>query len=272
MQILKGMIWGAVLLAAPFSLAEGAGYPLLPEAARAADVLFLGENHDNPAHHERQADWVAVLKPGALVFEMLTQAQEARITPDLLEDKAALEAAVGWEAAGWPDFDMYYPIFAAAQDARIVAAAVPRETLGALMAGDLAAVAGPELTARFKLDTPLSLEDQVAREALQQAAHCNALPSELLPRMVQVQRLRDAALAQAALDGLEMTGGPVVVITGNGHARTDWGAPALLRAAAPEVKVFALVQSEDGAMPDGTFDHAFDAPAVDRGDPCDAFK
>jgi uncharacterized iron-regulated protein len=266
------MIWGAALLAAPFSYVYGADDSQLPEAARSAEVLFLGENHDNPEHHALQALWVAALQPKAIVFEMLTEAQVARITPELLGNKNALEAELGWEAAGWPEFDLYYPIIVAAPGARIVAAAVPRETLGALMEGDLAAVAGPDLTARFKLDALLEPEEQAAREALQDKAHCHALPKEFLPRMVSVQRLRDAALAQAALDGLEATGGPVAVITGNGHARDDWGAPALLRQAAPEVAVFTLGQSEAGASPDGGFDVVLDAPTVDRGDPCDAFR
>ena len=266
------MVGSAVLLSALFSLVEAADIAVLPDPARSAEVLFLGENHDNPVHHAVQAAWVAALRPKAIVFEMLTEEQVARITPALRRDKAALEAALRWEEAGWPDFEMYFPIFAAAPEARIIAAAVPRERLGALMAEDLAVVAGPEITARFDLDTPLAAQDQAAREALQGAAHCDALPDDLLPRMVSVQRLRDAALAQAALEALGDAGGPVVVITGNGHARSDWGAPALLRQAAPEVAVFALGQSEAAVSPDGVFDHLLDAPAVDRGDPCDAFR
>ena len=80
--------------------------------------------------------------------------------------------------------------------------------------------------------------------------------------------LRDAALARAALDALRDLGGPVVVITGNGHARTDWGAPALLAGQG----VFALGQSEGGRPPEGTFDLVLDAAPVDRPDPCLAFR
>ena len=179
------MVGSAVLLSALFSLVEAADIAVLPDPARSAEVLFLGENHDNPVHHAVQAAWVAALRPKAIVFEMLTEEQVARITPALRRDKAALEAALRWEEAGWPDFEMYFPIFAAAPEARIIAAAVPRERLGALMAEDLAVVAGPEITARFDLDTPLAAQDQAAREALQGAAHCDALPDDLLPRMVE---------------------------------------------------------------------------------------
>ena len=90
--------------------------------------------------------------------------------------------------------------------------------------------------------------------------------------MVSVQRLRDAALARAASDALKKYGPPVVVITGNGHARTDWGAPYVLEQATPEIKIFALGQGESGQGPDGGFDIVSDAPAVSRGDPCAAFN
>jgi uncharacterized iron-regulated protein len=167
---------------------------------------------------------------------------------------------------------MYFPIFNAAPAAGIFGAGVPRDKVKSVMNENLATIAGPEVTARFALDLPLPDAEQAAREELQRVAHCNALPDDLLPRMVSVQRLRDAALAQAALEALEMYGAPVIVITGNGHAREDWGAPYLLRQAAPEVAVFTLGQAEAGQTPGGGFSFVMDGPAVDRGDPCEAFN
>jgi uncharacterized iron-regulated protein len=140
------------------------------------------------------------------------------------------------------------------------------------MENDVATVAGAEVAAQFGLTDALPPDQQTAREALQKAAHCDALPDEMLPMMVTVQRLRDAMLADAALAALEETGGPVIVITGNGHARKDWGAPFYITAAAPDIVVFSLGQGEAGQMPDGGFDLLMDGPAVDRGDPCEAFR
>ncbi|NBT31976.1 MAG: hypothetical protein EBT13_08780, partial [Rhodobacteraceae bacterium] len=42
-----------------------------------ADVYVLGEVHDNPAHHLRQAEIVGQVAPRAIVFEMLSPAQVA---------------------------------------------------------------------------------------------------------------------------------------------------------------------------------------------------
>ena len=240
------------------------------EALSGAEVVFLGEVHDNPAHHERQSALVGELKPTALVFEMLTTDQAARIHPEHLKDAAAMAEALEWDDSGWPDFAMYYPIFTAAPEAAIFGAALPREEARQAQGGDLAAIFG-ETAGFYGLDEPLPLEIMAEREALQKSAHCDALPADMLPFMVGIQRLRDARLAETALEALAVHGGPVVVITGNGHARKDWGAPAMVHMAAPEVRVAALGQGEGGTPPDGGFDAVEDSPAVEREDPCKAF-
>lgn len=237
----------------------------------AQEVMILGEVHDNPAHHAEQAARVAQAQPKALVFEMLTEDQAARVTPALREDMAALEAALGWAESGWPDFSMYYPIFAAAPDAAIYGAQVPREAARAALSDGPAASFGEE-AARYGLDRDLSPEEQAARETLQKEAHCNALPPEMLPGMVAIQRVRDAVLARATIAALEATGGSVAVITGNGHARRDWGVPAYLTMVAPDLDIWVLGQTEDARPLDGGFDLVTSAPAVARPDPCAAFK
>jgi uncharacterized iron-regulated protein len=236
----------------------------------AFDVYVLGEQHDNPAHHATQAERVAALSPSALVFEMIPPEMADAITSEVRENEDALQATLQWEERGWPDFSAYYPIFEAAPEAQIYGAAVPREAARAAMS-DIAAAFGPE-AARFGLTSALPEDQQVTREEMQLAAHCDALPAEMLPMMVSVQRLRDAALAQAALQALEDTGGPVAVITGNGHARSDWGMPFVLGIAAPEVQVFSLGQGEDETLPLGRFDEVTFAPSVERDDPCAAFR
>ena len=254
----------AALVAALFAFGAAAE---VPQAARDAQVVVLGEQHDNPVHHVRQAEWVAALTPAALVFEMLTAEQAAGITRPWA-DQAELDAMTGWSQSGWPSFDMYYPIFAATPDAAIYGAGVTR---AALMAQLETPLTEHPRAAQFGLDSAADPAEQAAREALQARAHCDALPEEVLPMMVDAQRLRDLELADVALRALRDTGGPVVVITGNGHARTDWGMPALLALAAPDVVLFALAQGEEGAAVSGGFALTLDAPAPERGDLCAAF-
>lgn len=217
---------------------------------------------------------MAALAPSALVFEMLTPVQAARALPALRGDAQALGRALEWEASGWPDFSMYHPIFAAAPEASIHGAAFDREAVARATREGAAAVFGPEAP-RFGLDRVLGPEELAERISEQAEAHCDALPEAMLPGMVEAQRLRDAGIARAALQALEETGGPVAVITGNGHARTDRGAPRYIAAAAPEVTVLSIGQFEEpptGSGPAVPFDLWLVTEPAPREDPCAAFR
>ncbi|WP_306154750.1 ChaN family lipoprotein [Roseovarius sp. MMSF_3281] len=247
-------------------------FAVLPCApAFAQDVLVIGEVHDNPRHHEVQAELIAEFKPAALVFEMVTAEQAARVTPDLRANKSDLGDALDWSGSGWPDFSMYYPIFAAAPQARVYGAQIPQGVARA--AFDSGIVEGFNGDAeRFGLTKPLPEAQQEEREAMQMAAHCDALPQYLLPTMVDIQRLRDAELARVAVRAMNETGGPVAVITGNGHARRDWGMPVYLQRAAPDLSVHVVGQAEEGGVLHGVFDEVISAQPVNRPDPCAAFQ
>lgn len=247
---------------------------IAPEGLRylpAADVTILGEVHDNIYHHANQVRAVAAIAPRALVFEMLSPEQAALITPALRDDPVALQAALGWEASGWPDFTMYYPIFAAAPQATIFGGALPRDEVRRALTEGPAAVFGPE-AARYGLADPLPADEQAAREADQQRAHCNALPEAALPGMVAAQRLRDAGLARAVILAAEATGGPVVLITGTGHARVDRGAPVALARVAPDLRVISVGQYERDPGPLAPHDYWLVTDPVPRSDPCAAFR
>ena len=241
------------------------------EAATGAQVVILGEVHDNPGHHARQAEVLAGLSPRAIVFEMVSTEEAARVTPEIAGDVAALAEALDWANSGWPDFSYYAPLFAYGAEVPVYGAGIGREAAQAAFAEGAAAVFSGD-AARFGLDMALPEDEQAAREAEQMAAHCDALPVEILPGFVEAQRLRDAALAEATLAALEAHGAPVAVITGNGHARRDWGVPALIALAAPDVAVFTLGQFEEAPEGDVPFDLWALSDPVDRPDPCAAFR
>ncbi|MFN3721545.1 MAG: ChaN family lipoprotein [Paracoccaceae bacterium] len=232
-----------------------------------AEVVILGEIHDNPEHHMNQARAVFSLAPRAVVWEQLS-AEAAKQVPSDLRNMDILGRALGWDQSGWPDFSMYYPIFVAAREARHYGAEVPRALARrSVTEGALSVMPdGPGL------DRDLPDAEQSAREAEQMAAHCDALPADLLPGMVQAQRLRDAYLAQSVLQALEEVGPPVAVITGSGHARKDWGVPAVLDMAAPDVSVLSVGQMEGMAPDDPPFDVWLVTAPVERDDPCAAFR
>jgi hypothetical protein len=237
-------------IAAALALWAGAaGAAELPPA----DIYVLGEVHGNPVHHARQAEMVAEIAPSAVVFEQLTEEQAGRIAPGTPRDAATLGPLLDWAESGWPDIAFYAPIMAATDAPILGAAGAP---------GDLSA---------YGLDEPLPGPQQAAREALQAAAHCDALPPEMLPDFVARQRAIDAQFAARTLAALDRFGAPVVLVTGNGHARSDWAVPAAIVRVRPGVRVYTVVQGEDGRVPPGG-DLVLDAPAPERGDPCEAFR
>ncbi|WP_293574921.1 ChaN family lipoprotein [Phaeobacter sp.] len=231
------------------------------QAAPDADIVILGEVHDNAASHQGQANALRALAPKAVVFEMLTAEQAAAANAN----PADLPAI--WAEGAWPDYALYAPIFDALGSATIVGAAAPRSEIAVVYTDGAAGLFGPD-AAQYGLTEPLPAAQQSEREDLQFAAHCEAMPRNLMAGMVDVQRYRDAVFARAALTALSTHGGPVAVIAGNGHARTDWGIPAAIKRAAPEVRTHAIgfVEHDTGTP----FDDIRLVPPAQRGDPCAA--
>ncbi|MFQ5438448.1 MAG: hypothetical protein ACE5DK_06425, partial [Paracoccaceae bacterium] len=75
----------------------------------------------------------------------------------------------------------------------------------------------------------------------------------------------------AALAAVRVTGGPVVVITGNGHARRDWGMPRALRTVAPEISILSIGQYELSVDDEPPVDLYLLTSAAEREDPCVGF-
>lgn len=273
---LNGLILGA-LIGAPFFMAGPAAAEEIAWEALdmlpAEDVVLLGEIHDNPHHHRAQAQAIASLQPAAVVFEMLTPEQADLVTAEALADLSGLGDLLGWEDSGWPDFDLYAPVFAALGDARVFGAALPRGEVRAAFSDGAAEVFGPG-AALFGLDQPLAEAEQSAREELQFLSHCEAMPLEMMGGMVEAQRLRDAAFARTIMAANKITGGPVAVIMGSGHTRTDWGVPAVLRVAAPDLRVLSIGMLEaapaEGEVP--PYDYWLVTRPEEREDPCAAFR
>jgi len=245
--------------------------PATIEALGKADVVILGEIHPNLEHRENQAALAAFVKPAAMVFEMIDVGQGPAFQDGYgAEGRAAFLARIKSGEFGWKSLDQYLSLLDAHPEARIMGAARPKTDVRRTVAEGAAAVFGDEAE-RFGLTTPLPKDQQETREALQMEAHCNALPEQMLSGMVEAQRFRDAVFAQRILQAQSDFGNPVVMITGNGHARNDWGIPAALAQAAPDLVVLSIGQFEetDAALP---FAIQLKTAPFDEGDPCASFN
>ena len=248
----------------------------LAQALGAADIVILGEIHDNPQHHAAQAWLVAALRPGGLAFEMVPRASEEGIAVFLAQGGARGEIgpAIGWDRLGWPDWELYRPIFEAAPDAVIAGGALPRaDVRRAISDGAAAVLDAPAFEP--SLSTPLPGPVQAAFEAEMVEAHCGHLPAAAAPGMVQAQRLRDASFAAATVRARDLAGGDrTVLITGNGHARRSVGVPIYLADAFPDLTVLTvgMLEGKPTDLAVQPFDYVWVTAPHTRGDPCEAFK
>lgn len=268
--------------------ASGARDYVTPEALvvalRAAPYVLLGEKHDNPDHHGLQA-WVldGLLADGshsAVAFEMLNDDVTGALAN--LESPSAEEVAraVGWDASGWPSFELYAPVFDAALSAgaRLVAAHPDRQTLRGVMTDGIAGWPASRRV-RLGLDQPLPAAAQAALAEEIRVTHCGHAPPGLVVAMSRAQSVKDAwmawRLAEAAADG---KGG--VLIAGAGHVRRDRAVPFYLKVHDPRpVATVAFVEVDEArrAAADyadlaAHFDYLWFTPRVDDMDPCARFQ
>lgn len=243
-----------------------------------ADIVVLGEVHDNPGHHRVQAELVRLLNPAGLAFEMIPRASEEGIAVFLDQGGAPgdIGPAIGWNRLGWPDWTLYRPIVEAAPDAVITGGALPKKMVRQAIRDGAPAAAEPEYAAA--LADPLPADAQAALEQVMIDSHCGKLPAQMVPGMVEAQRLRDASFAAAVLRARATGQGRVVLITGTGHAHRDRGVPLYLARLAPDLTVLTVGMTESDELPDkdALSDEPFDALVVTgptpRPDPCAAFQ
>lgn len=256
-----------------------------------AEYVFLGETHDNEDHHRLQAAFLEAALAGgkrpALAFEMLDTSQAEALAAALAVTPAtpdAIAEATGWKKSGWPEFALYRPIFEIGLAARLelVAANLPRPVAREAVRKGVEALPADvrELLERAGEPAPEELRAW-AKEMKEN--HCGEVPKELLPGLVRAQRARDVqmALRVAAAGG----GGGAVLVTGDGHARTDCGVPAWLERVAPGRRhvSIALVEADaelrwprQFAEPYGgdrfPFDFVVFTPRAEREDPCEGLR
>lgn len=266
--LLPGTLWLLVGLGACSTPPAG---PPEVGSLRNARFILLGEVHDNPEHHRRRAELLSRLladgRATRVVFEQMDRASDAALAaaprdPEAVADAGRLDRA-GWR---WP---LHRPLVEAALagGATIAGGNFDRD-LARRLVREGASAAPADLRTALDAVPWSAAQDDVVRGAIEDG-HCGALPPDRVAPMALVQRLRDAALAQAMLRAGEPR---VVLIAGNGHVRSDLGVPHYLRAAgvAPkDIVALGFVEDGDPAMP---FDLRQATPGIQRPDPCAAFR
>lgn len=253
-----------------------------------ADIVLLGEQHDNPEHHRLQADIAHALAARGrrlvIAFEMIDGSQQALLDGFLASrphHAAGLGDLLGWAQSGWLDWALYRPIAdAALTQADPPARPIRTANLPIAMARDIARNG----LAAGGLDDGLAetLRKASARDPAVLAAHardigdshCGMLPERALAPFALAQYARDAVMADSILaardDSPEVL---VLLIAGNGHVRRDVGVPLHAARLQPALKVLSVGLVEDEAPRVGApFDIVWRTAPLDREDPCEAFR
>jgi uncharacterized iron-regulated protein len=274
--------------------------------ANDADVLLLGEVHDNAEHHWLRArildhthDYVAYAgRAGqeprvlAVVLEQFKAGQGdglqkyralgRSLNLDATADEFKL--VTQWDQSGWSKYPYDDLLTSIVQRGfATYAGDAPREVMMKAAKDGTAGVSEAERK-RLALDTPLGAKLDDASLTEIEGAHCGMVPKEAFGGMAFAQRYRDAHLADATLQATDKHGS-AILIAGNGHVRTDRGVPWYIRQRAPSQKVVSvmLVEVEDGKTdpeayvprdPDGNpaADYLIFTPRAERSDPCDGMR
>lgn len=255
-------------------------------ALRRTDLIFLGELHDNPEHHQHRARLLVDLNRTNLhvVFEQLPS-QASFLIPGKGSNLLGHLRTKGFNDKAW-QWPLHEPLFSAAQRLGIWVTggnlapsqgrrfysdglnAVPRNIKLILDKAPLSAIALAEL------DTALI------------EGHCGHLPERLLPVMRLVQQSTDISMVLSAVASL-----PAVVIAGNGHVQKNFGMPhyvsylrpasnvasvgflesPLVEAYITDTQAVALAAIPPPALREQqAFDFVWMTSKIDREDPCKA--
>jgi uncharacterized iron-regulated protein len=242
-----------------------------------ADLLLLGERHDNPQHHQARARWLRGLarlgRPLGVVAEHLSA--PLRLAGPDTGPLAQRLATAGFDTKAWA-WPVHEALFATVDTLGwpLLGGNLPRPQVRQIAREGESAVPPDEL--RLLRDSPLPPAAQAALRAELVEGHCGQLAGARLDTMTWAQRARDASMA-LALQRLRSSLGPgslVVLLAGNGHVRRDHGVAALLPLAAPGARVLSvgLLEPDEAEGATGHYDLACVTAAVQREDPCRSLR
>jgi uncharacterized iron-regulated protein len=239
----------------------------LAAAMRRRPLVLLGEVHDNATQHVlRLAAFEALVASGArpaLLLEQLDHEHQAAIDTLRLHrpqaDADAVTSAGQGSRSGW-NWAFYSPFVqhALQHGLPVVAANLSR--------GEARKVMDQGLLARgFEPQVPEALLEAQATAVM--AGHCGLIKATAARRLALAQIARDQLMARL----LTAHSGGAVLLAGNGHVRTDIGAPAWLPAAwrAQSVAIGVLEEGDDSSA---AFDHIVFTQRQARPDPCEALR
>lgn len=251
-----------------------------------ADVLLLGEIHDNPAHHVYQQKLLkARIASGsrpALMMEQLNAEDQPALDHALAGNDSEEVLNSITKLIKFSDWQIYQPFLTIAVSNKlpVIAANVSNQQLQPVIWRGYAAIDAGELK-RLMVEEVWSESRQNYLVKNMGGAHCGKLRDELRTGLTRSQRLRDALMVDTAVSSISRG---VVAIVGSSHARRDIGLPLYFAARDPKARIVSVAFVEvspgvtdprkyeaDSATGDAPYDVIWFTPRMERADPCADF-
>jgi uncharacterized iron-regulated protein len=240
----------------------------------AADIVLLGEIHDNAVHHEVRGALLTASAAShpAVVFEQFARTSAPIPPPAAGADEAAWLDQYGFDRKNWK-WPLHAPVVHAAitSGRSLWGSGLSREALRSVVRQGTGAA--PAELARLIEQVPL---DSVATAGIDKElfeGHCGKLPENLVPGMRAAQEVRDASMTEALIQA--GASGSAWLIAGDGHVRMDMGVPRILRKVAPLKKLLVIgfvERGTDEAVPGKPAGEKYQllvvTPPATREDPC----
>lgn len=194
-----------------------------------ANILWLGEIHDNDDHHQKQAEvlswFVEAGRVGDVVFEMMNSEDQPTLdTLKPLTTESVLRE-LQWDERGWPAAHYRVVVDAAVNGGwGLVAGNISRPQAMQAWRSGPESVLDEAVLQRLRAQQDVdSVSDWLVQRMVQ--AHCqDSVDEHIALGMLRAQRSRDAELAQNVYEAAK----PVIAVVGRIHARYDVGAPRFL--------------------------------------------
>ena len=252
----------------------------LLENIETADVLLIGEVHDNPQHHdiERRLLKARIKSAPALMMEQLNADDQAALDLSLSSSDRDDVLRRVYRLIRFSNAQDYQPLLAIAvnNNLPIIAANVTNQHLLPVIWRGFEAYDAGELK-RLAVEQVWNEERQRYLLANMGGAHCGQLKDELRAGLTRSQRMRDALMADSAVASIARG---VIAIVGSSHARRDIGLPLYLAARAPTARIVSIGMVEvspsrndpiayvSTATGEAPYDVIWFTPRVERADPC----
>lgn len=234
----------------------------------AAQVIYLGEKHDNPRHHELQLEVLRTLvargRRPAIGFEVFAMNQTSTLMAYATwkahptqhgkrqrSPEERLRNTLGWGEEREQSWSFYGPLLQFAREHELVVFGIdlPRS-----LRVRISRVGIGGLTNVERLQLPADeFEDGAYGDFVRsrlKAMHCDYGSDDYIERLYASWRVRNDAMATAISETVKQQNGePVIVILGSAHVQHDMGAYARVAERLPDAEQVNLAFREVPAEP-----------------------